>query len=404
MAVLTFADLRTPKTIAENKTRLYNDLVSIGVTGVWSWESGSVPSSLVEIQARALTDYQEAQKFVAEGGLNSVAVGDALTQHAFEVYGNRREQGRFTIARLLLTDSANVGPFTFSAESTSFSVGKGGLLYHGFGGSKTLPRGGSIYLDVISDAAGVEYAQIAVGAIDFFARGVLPGVSVTNDASWLNGTNAVQGTSDETDERLRMRNAAQWGTLPALMQAGGTGPQGATAAGVPAKGYTKWALDADPQVTRVAVYSNLDILDPGRVDVVIAGVAGGVGAGVVLNVQNAIAPAQIGGSRIPETARCVVTSAVNRTINLSGIVYVQREYNTPEFQAQIAADVAAYSAAFEIGGFVSWERLLQVVQHRAGLSPGVIINVDNFLPNADQQLGIFDVPQFSVAGLSFVSL
>lgn len=403
MPPATFAELRTPKSNAQNKTRLLGDLVSIGVQGVWSWDSGSVPSALVEIEARALTDYQAATKIVAEGGLNSTATGDALTLHAREVYENDRVPGRFTVARLLLTDAAFAGPFTFGAESCSFSVGQGGLLYHGTGGSRTLPQGGSIYLDVISDAPGAQYAQVAVNAITFFARGVLPGVTVTNDATWLTGAGAQAGTSDESDERLRQRNAAQWGTLPALMQAGGTGPQGATASGVPAMGYKKWALDADPTVTRVAVHSNLDMLDPGRVDVILAGSAGAVPPGTVLAVQNAIAPSQIGGARIPETARCVASSAANVTVNVSGTIYVQREYNTAAFQAQIASDVGAYAASLDIGAYVSWERLLEVVIYRAGLSPGVIVDVQNFSPSADLQLAFNQVAQIALA-LTLVSV
>lgn len=399
----TFAELRSPKTNAQNKTQLYADLIAIGVPGVYSWDSGSVPSSLVEIEARALTDYQTATKIVAEGGLNSTATGDALTLHAHEVYENERVPGRYTIARLLLVDSAFAGPFTFSAESTSFSVGKGGLLYHGTGGSVRLPQGGSIYLDVISDSTGAQYAQVAVNAINYFARGVLPGVTVTNDATWLTGANGQVGTSDESDDRLRARNAAQWGTLSAYMRLAGFGPQGASAAGVPATGYKKWALDADPAVTRVAVLSNLEILDPGHVDVIIAGDAGAVPPGTVLNVQNAISPSQIGGPRIPETARCVVTSAVNQTINVSGTLYVQREYNTAAFQAKIASDVAAFAAQLPIGGLVSWERLLQVVQNQAGLSAGVIVDVQNFAPTTDTQLPFNRVAQIALA-LTFVSV
>lgn len=403
MPPTTFAELRTPKTNAQNKAQLYADLISIGVAGVWSWDSGSVPSALVEIDARALTDYQNATKIVAEGGLNSTATGDALTLHAKEVYENDRVPGRYTIARLLLVDSAFAGPFTFSAESTSFSVGKGGLLYHGTGGQVKLTQGGSVYIDVISDGTGAQYAQVAVNAINYFARGVLPGVDVTNDATWLTGTTAQVGTSDESDDRLRARNAAQWGTLSAWMRLGGFGAQGATASGVPATGYRKWALDADPSVTRVSVYSNLELLDPGHVDVIIAGDGGAVPPGTVLNVQNAIAPAQIGGTRIPETARCVVTSAQNVTINVSGTLYVQREYNTPAFQAQIASDVAAYAAQLPIGGLVSWERLLEVATYRAGLSAGVIVDVQNFLPQTDRQLLYYQVAQISLS-LSYVSV
>ena len=99
--------------------------------GAFSWETGSVPSGLVEIQASALTDFQFAQKIVAEGGLNDTAIGDSLTLNSQQVYDNTRYTGLTTIGFVRITDTANAGPYTFQATSTSFSVGPGGLLFNG---------------------------------------------------------------------------------------------------------------------------------------------------------------------------------------------------------------------------------------------------------------------------------
>ena len=74
MPPATFAELTAPKTVAENKLILLTQLSTVGF-GAFSWETGSVPSGLVEIQASALTDFQYAQKIVAEGGLNDTAIG-----------------------------------------------------------------------------------------------------------------------------------------------------------------------------------------------------------------------------------------------------------------------------------------------------------------------------------------
>jgi hypothetical protein len=47
---VTFASLRTPQSVADNKLALLNALAALGFPAL-SWETGSVPSGLVEIQA-----------------------------------------------------------------------------------------------------------------------------------------------------------------------------------------------------------------------------------------------------------------------------------------------------------------------------------------------------------------
>lgn len=411
MAQQTFAQLTAPAGIDSaadpaaalkaarlaKKSVLYGNLNEIGVVGTVSWTTGSTPSSLVEVYAWSLVDYDQAQAYIALGQLNSTATGDALTALSEEFYDNARAAGNFTVARILLTDTAVAGPWTFQADSVSFSVGRGGLRYDGFdfagdGGELTLPRGGSVYVYVRSASAGSVYSQLSAGAVNFFARGSIPGVSVTNDATWLDFTGAVVGSDDEGDASLQTRNAAKWGTL-------GTGS--------PKRAYVAWAMGASPtEITRVSVLTNLDILRPGRVDVLLAGPVGAVSSGVVTAAQDAIAPAQIGGDKIPETATAVASSAANLEIAISATIRVQKEYNTAAFQAQVSADYAAFAAATPIGaeplGIVSRERLMQILTFRAGLNPSVIYDVSDFTPAADVTLAYYQVPIFTLA-LTWIS-
>ena len=399
---VTFADLTSPKTVAENKQILLEQLALQGF-GALSWATGSVPSGLVEIQASALTDFQTGEKLIAEGGFNSTAAGidtidqtteagrqlvatggDSLTLLSDEVYDDQRQPGLPTIGVLTLTDTANAGPYTFSATSTSFSIGPGGLLYNGVqdyltgSSSVTVPLNGSRQILVQSEAVGSAYAQAGIGTINFFARGTLPGVTVTNASNWLTLSGTQQGTDIETDTRLRLRNTSRWATL---------------GAGSPEASYVYWALTADQTVKRVAVFTNLTIFDPGTVYVILAGNAGAVSAGVVLNVQNYIAPNQVGGSRIPETARCVVVSAVNYPYTMSVTISVQAAYNTAAFRASLQAGVASYFAALDIGAFISIERVIEVLLYPAGYSPGVItdLNITSPSPAVDVQLAYNEV-------------
>lgn len=397
-APTTFASLRTPKTLAQNKQDLLNDLAALGF-GAFSWETGSVPSGLVEIQAGALTNFQIAEQIIAESGLVDYATGDALDLHSDQVYDNQRFPGLVTIGRVRLTDVANAGPYTFAATSTSFSVGLGGLLYNGTGGSVTIPKGGSAYVTVQSQSVGASYAQVATGAINTFARGAIPGVSVTNESSWITATaGGQQGTNAESDPQLQTRDRSKWGTL-------GTGS--------PEKAYVNWALTAGKdfaagqQVKKCVVYSNYSIFDPGRVDVIIAGTAGPVGADVVAAVQNYIAPSQIGGDKIPETARAVVSSALLHTVVITATLYVQAAFNTADFQNQVKANVDSYFADLAIGALVSQERIIEVLLYPAGLSSGVIVDAAVTSPAADLQLAYNEVAvaDYGVSGsITFVSV
>ena len=417
---LTFAQLTAPAAIDDaadynaaleaarlaKKQALYASLNSVGVQGVYSWATGSVPSSLVEIYAWSLFDYDLSQAYLALGALNSTAFSesgrgdagqDGLSVLSREVYDNTRGAGLFTVCRIKLTDSAGNGPWTFQPNTVSFSVGRGGKRFDGFdfagtGAAIVLPKSGTVYVYCKAEAAGSAYGSLSVGAVNTFARGSLSGVTVTNDSTWLNFVGAVVGTDDESDESLRDRNLHKWGEL-------GTGS--------PASAYVSRCKAADPtNITRVETFTNFDIFDPGRIDIVIAGPAGAVAPSVVQAAQDAIAPLQIGGSFIPETARAVVTSAANRTINVTATVYVQAEYDTAAFQAQVSADFAAFAADHEIGGgklgIVSAERIAEVLQYRAGLSAGIIYDVDAITPNTDTILAYNEVPLFDLTGLTYV--
>jgi hypothetical protein len=57
----------------------------------------------------------------------------------------------------------------------------------------------------------------------------------------------------------------------------------------------------------------------------------------------------------------------------------------------------------DIGQLVSWERCLEVVTQRAGLSARVIYNVENFLPSADVPL-LYNEVAVPFLNLTYVSV
>ena len=389
---VTFSDLRPFTDVASqderdartaaNKRELLLSLSGKGFPSL-SWEDGAVPLGLVEIQAEAKTESQAGQQIVAEEGLNSFATGESLTLHSDETYDNQRQTGVSTVGYVTLTDASNAGPIPFFATAMSASVGVGGtIVFDGVADALTgstqvtIPRSGSRDVIVMARGSGAAW-NVAAGTINVIARGGMTGVTVTNPSDWLSKyAGSRQGVDPEKDDKLRTRNTSRWAT---------------PGAGSPAKAYTYWAMTADEQVTKAEIVSNYDIFDPGRVDVIVAGAAGPVGAGVVSNVQNYIAAQQVGGDRIPETARAVVSSALGVTVTITATIYVQGAFNTAAFQATIAANVSAFFADLRIGALVSRERLIQVLLSPAGLSAGVITDATITAPPADVQLAFNEV-------------
>ncbi len=391
---VTYANLRTPQLPAANTQRLVDQITTLGF-GATSWSPTSMQQLLVNSQGRMLTEFQTAQKLVAENALLDVATGDSLAIHAQEVYNTPRLPGLYTIGYVLLTDVANAGPYTFTATSTSYSVGPGGLRYNGLynadtgGTSVTIPKGSTARIVVQSQAIGSVYATTPANSIQFFARGIIPGVSVTNPSNWLTRyTGLQQGTDIETDAHLQNRDRSKWGTL---------------SCGSVAKAYQYWALTASQQVKKCSVYSNYYLQEPGRVDVILAGADSAVGADVVAAVQNYIAAAQIGGDRIPVTARCVVSSALQRNITITSTIYVQSAYNTPALQQLIEANVASYFTDLPIGGLVSRERIIEVLLYPAGLSAGVITDAFTTSP-ADDEVLAFNETASATVNLTLISV
>lgn len=398
---VTFADVLTTPTYDDVKLELLEALTDPPLP-VFSWESGSVAPSLIEVQAAAEQDYLQAQPIVVQGGLNSTAEGDALTVQSHEVYENDREPGTVTTGYVRLTDVGNGGPFTFLATSLLLQAGAtSNLRFMGVQAavtglnSTTLPRGGSVDVVVVAQDVGVEYAQIGIGTLNFYVSGRLPGVTAQNPSDWLTKYSGQPGTDEESDEALRARNLARW-------DAG---------VGSPERVYGEWAVAATAsnaatadQITRTATYTGLDIFDPGRIDVIIASNTGAVSGTVVTQVQDYIAPAEIGGSKIPETARAVVASAVANNVAVTATLKVQSTFNTAAFQAQTAANLATYFSSVPIGGLVSAERVIEVLLYQAGVGAGVIVDADVTAPLLDVQLQYDEVAVASPVTLTFTSV
>lgn len=403
LAPLTFtvSELLNYPSYDDVKQGTFDSLVAAGFTAIQSYAATSLPVALVESESANLDRYNQAGAFIVQSGYNSMAAGDALDRLSSEVYQNVRTPGQRARGFVTITDAKGIGPRTFSAASVAFTRGANGLLYNGVVISATaslpgvadpvtLPKNGSCHVYVEASDIGDGF-NASAGEINAMTKGVISGVVVSNPAGWQQDPFGVVGVPAGADPALRQTNVSQWQTLSA----------GAT----PGR-YENAALK-NAEVTRVRTDTNLDLTDSGRIDVTVAGPAGAVSPSAVVAIQESIAELQIGGPNIPETAKCVVTSASNLTVSVAGTLIVDPALNTSTFLAQIVSDLQTWFASFLIGGGrlgkVSYDRVIGILTFRAGLTNTTVFDGVGITVNGgttDLALTYNQVPVPNVSGLS----
>jgi len=378
---LTVEQLLNPPTYEEVKQETFDRLEAAGFTAIESYAPESLPVALVEVESRAQDQENQAGAYVVAQGYNQTASDSGLDNLSEQLFDDFRFLGVKASGFVTLSDPRGLGPFKFSPLSVGFSVGIGGLEYSGVAPNGvdpvTIPRGGSARVYVEAADVGSDY-NAGVGEIDTWVRGTLAGVTVTNPSGWQADQYGASGTPAEEDASLQRRNVTKWGTLSQFKPT--TMVQ---------SGYEAAARNASQEVTRVRVETNLDLTDPGRVDVIVAGEAGALAPSVVAAVQLALSPTQTGGPNISESARCAATSAVNLAVTVSGTVIVEATYNNAAFLATVNRNLATWFGSFLIGGGrlgrVSYERVLGLISLPAGTTNSVVLDATDVKINGGTQ-------------------
>lgn len=416
----TLQQLLTVNTPPQNAQFMVAKLAGIGFPNTTNWTTGTVPLTLLQTIGFPLTDIQSTRfKYAAASLLDYAAIPedqggpgrDWLELHADQVFNNQAFPAVATEIDETFTDAANQGPFTIGPGGAGVAVGQGQPIYRTTNSANVvLPLGGSVVIRVRAPSPGTAF-NVPDGALTFFAAGRLPGVTVSNIGP---GSIKVAGTDAEANSALVQRCRTKWALL---------------STGSPVPAYINWALYAGQgQVGKVKPRVNLFLNDPGRVDLYLASPAGGgVAPAVVDRVQEFIAPLPVAaertGARIPETAKCVVSSANSKTIFINGTILVYPEFNNSTFKAQIASDIAAYQGAFPIGGVldnpptmfghVPYTRVLQLLLNRSGVAlepaqealSNLTISPDNVLFfKINLLLDPIDSVTFDISGLQLASV
>lgn len=299
-----------------------------------SWETGSVQLTILRVMARLWANGSTAVKDIAEGGYNDTAVDGWLDLFSLSHYKNGRKPGSPTEGYVQLVAASNApGPFTFAASDLVFVDRTVGRTYRNVAGA-TLAAGQTLLLLVRAEQTG-SAGDVPTNTITIM-RTPLVGVTVSNPArvgttSWI----SKNGSDTESNEALRERNRAKWGSLAIF--------------GGPELAYRYWAAAAHESVRRVHV-DDQNPRGSGTIDIYLAGDAGPVSAQVATDVDAFLRGEVDGVQRVAMGANVLIKSATRLSLRIAATVYIQSAYNTRSTQLLLLQAVTDHFRNLPIGG------------------------------------------------------
>jgi uncharacterized phage protein gp47/JayE len=325
--------LITPVTKTQVLEVILELLADLGIELPESWQSGSIPRSLIEIDAELGAQFTETLISLARAQFSELSEGDWLTIVSESVYGHVRFEAVPTQGVCRLTAAATApGPFVLVAGDVVIEHPETGHTYRSITGG-TLAAGGTLDLTFEAEVGGAN-RNVVSGTITTLVTD-LSGVSVSNPV-YANGTWITRlGSDRERDEELKERNRTRWATL---------GEGGVDYA------YVYWARSSNAAVKRVAT-DGQNPRGAGTSDVVIAGDLGGLPS-IVDEVKDYLLGAD-GIGRAPIGARpgLAVFSAEEYEVVEGGIVYIAAAYkDSTSKTAEIEAALLELYSTTPIGG------------------------------------------------------
>lgn len=341
-------------------------LASIAGFPATSWQAGSVPRTIFELEALAHSDLTRLIAAIASGGFLDFAEGGWLDLCAQQLYNLTRRPAVYTRGPMLLTDNSGSGGVDVT-EVGQVWVEAGGLQFRNVS-LGSLADGGTLSLTFEAEFPGAA-ANLPDGTSVTLVTS-LPGVSVALDAAPGETWVTQQGVDEESDPGLRERCRARWGEL---------------AIGATDLAYKFWTLSAAPEITRVAV---AEAVGDGTVSIYAAGPSGDIST-PALDAANALVT-----SKRPQCVRPTVYQATEVGYALAGTIKIKAA-QLEAAKAAVAAAVAVYFSTLPLGALIYRAPLEAVI---LAAHPGVL-NVA--LTNAAET--VLTASQVAVASLASVS-
>lgn len=322
---ITLGQIRQP--VAENDALdLWLQLLDEQGFSATSWQPGSVALAIVTVGAKLYSSVTYLVAWYSLQGFNDTAEGDGLTAFSASVYDNQRLAPTSTAGLCELTNVSGA-PHIITLTQLEAEDENEGLKYRNTTAG-TIPAGGSLVLTFEAEGPGSQY-NVPNNTITVLNT-PLNGVTINNPdpdpGTWITS----EGSDTETDDRLRLRNTSKWGTRTYA---------------TPEAGIVSFALEADDDISRVAV-DDSNPGGPGTTDTYIAGAAGPSSQDDVDTAQAYI------DARIPITSVVghTVIAALANVQPFSGTIHVQAVLNNPTTQAAIEQALTDYLNALPIGG------------------------------------------------------
>jgi uncharacterized phage protein gp47/JayE len=356
------ADLIETTTQDEELTDLLAAAATAGFPTT-SWQSGSVPRTLLEIDAQLNSGVRSNVADIAKGGFLDLSTAGWLTLLAKSVFDEDRVAAVITQGGATLTCASNAGPYTIGLRSLWVSTAGGKRFTNITAG--TLSTGGTLALSWEAEQAGSSY-NVAANTITVMTT-PLAGVTVNNpSSSWITQT----GADEESDEDLVARCREKWAIL-------GTGSTEAA--------YSYWAKQSDAEIRRVVVrpHDNEGVTADGHVTVVLAGESGTVSSGARDNAEDYIEARREICAQVHVVAASVNTQTVTATLTV-------RAANRAQAEIDVSANLVALAAEIEIGGTIYRSALIEALMEPTGM-----VNASMSAPAADVTMSWDEIAAFT---------
>jgi uncharacterized phage protein gp47/JayE len=378
---LSLAQLITPVTEDQALETLLGFLESFGFQTT-SWQSGSVQRNLIQMSARVYSDLTETIADVAKSGFAKLATGlyaDYLGVYSYKLV---RVAATNTLGQMVLTSSAAAPVHNWVAGELLMAdadVGENANTFEVLDAG-TLNPGNSVTVNVRAAVAGV--AGNVAPNIPLFLWTPLVGVTATNpplagSSTWI----TTPGADAEADPRYSDRMLGRWDRLTY----GNT--EGA---------YRAWALEALPELTRVAVSFGAS----GAVTVIGATATGGLTGPQISTITDYMNGATDGVGRRPVNDVLTVASATTITTPaVTATITVSSPYSADAI-ARVTAALIALFGLIPLGGIVlpgQPGKILLSDLYKTVMAQQGVVNVVFTSPVADITLAVTDIYSPTIA-------
>lgn len=380
---LTLEQLRATVTKDEALAVLLSELNTLGFPTT-SWQSGSLPLTLLELFADRERRLSEVVSALAELAFNSLSTGNALTLFSSSHYDNARAPAVRTRGTVKLTAVPTAGPYVIAVGQLVVADVTDGFTYRNLTGG-TIPLGGTLDLTFEAEVAGAA-RNVPNNSITVFLT-PLAGVTVSNppvppSSTWI----TQNGVDEESDAALRIRNLTKWATLSIAS---------------PKDAYVNIARQASAAIARVEI-DDQNPQGPGSTDVYIAGATGVSGVAEVAAAQALL------DQKRPVTNLVRVLAAVAQVQDFTATIHVVAALNTPTKQTEIQQALRDYINGLPISGtfLPAAPNGVAVFSEMVGALTAVVgvERVSLTTPAADVAIAMHRVMTVGVLAFTFVSV